>query len=211
MQPRILEEPAPPGPRAPPHRRRPTSSWTIVLRISAHCQALVSTAGIPPSSCSRYFRPWRTPTAQTPHAGVTPSCAPWIRHGGPAAEHPSLPRPRFWVCVNTTHAHGPLSLGFKPSTVRTCPRRRAPPRRSAPCRGEPRPSPEPPPCCHQCVTHAVWIIPSQTAARITPWNTVWAFPGESPPRQRSAVARRRVSAAARTPKSSDPSDPVLTR
>ena len=29
-------------------------------------------------------------------------------------------------------------------------------------------APEPPPCCRQCVTHAVWRLPSQTASRLDP-------------------------------------------
>ena len=53
-------------------------------------------------------------------------------------------------------------------------------------------SPEPPPCCSQCVTYAMWRLSSPTASRLGPCSARFASSGQaSPPSSAPATVRRR--------------------
>ena len=83
---------------------------------------------------------------------------------------------------------------LKPSQGRNHPissRQRALRRRATISDGHHALSPEPPPCCRQCVTHAMWRLSSPTASRLDPCSARSASSGQAPPRSSAPATFRR--------------------
>ena len=77
-------------------------------------------------------------------------------------------------------------------------------------------SPEPPPCCSQCVTHAMWRLPSPTTSRLGPCSARFASSGQAPLRRSAPATFRRRPARPTRPGHSIRSlrprlDPTLTK
>ena len=142
-------------------------------------------------------------------------------------------QPRLRRCARHPAPYGPVQTTLeghlchalaaqpepKPNQGRNRPissRQRALRRRATISDGHHALSPEPPPCCSQCVTHAMWRLSSPTASRLDPCSARSASSGQAPPRSSAPATFRRRPAGPTRPSHSIRSlrprlDPTLTK